>query len=471
MRRMYVIIGSVVILVIASDYAMEAISHREFVLPEVAALPAGTANSVYMANGIKIGEVSSQSAIIWTRLTRDPATDANTKWGRVVTGMRGEVRILYWPGEDKSLQRETPWIAVDADRDFTRQLHLAELAPATDYSVLVEGRPFENLENVSRLDGKFKTAPSKEDSTRVHFSVITGQRFNKRDDDENGHTIYQSMRSMDLSFHVHTGDNVYYDQPKPYATTLALARFKWNRMYAFPFQRSFYNNVASYFMKDDHDTLKDDSYPGQTYENLTWDQGLEIFREQVPMGEKTYRTFRWGKHLQIWLMEGRDFRSANDMPDGPDKTIWGNRQKDWFFETVQNSDATFRILISPTPIVGPDQDDKADNHSNAAFYTEGEEIRSFVGSQKNMFIINGDRHWQYVSQDPVSGAIEFSSGPTTDEHAQGFKLRYRTPMHRYLKIKGGFLTVAVSDHENGAEITFVHHAVDGSIYNTETFKQ
>lgn len=471
MRRKYVIIGSVVILVVASNYAMEVISHREFVLPEVTALPAGTASSVYMANGIKIGEVSSESAIIWTRLTRDPATDPNTKWGRVVTGIRGEVRISYWPGEDKSLQRETPWIAVDADKDFTRQLHLTELAPATDYSVLVEGRPIENLKNVSRLDGKFKTAPGKENSARVHFSVITGQEYRRRDDDKNGHRIYQTMRSMDLSFLVHTGDNVYYDNPKPYATTLALARFKWNRMYAFPFQRSFYNNAASYFMKDDHDTLKNDSYPGQTYKNLTWDQGVELFREQVQMGDKTYRTYRWGKHLQIWMMEGRDFRSNNDMPDGPDKTIWGNTQKDWFFETVQNSDATFRILISPTPILGPDQADKADNHANAAFYMEGEEIRSFVGSQKNMFVITGDRHWQYVSKDPVSGVIEFGSGPTTDAHAREYDLREGTSMLRYLNIKGGFLSVVVSEHENHAEISFVHHAVDGSTYNTETFEQ
>ena len=39
------------------------------------------------------------------------------------------------------------------------------------------------------------------------------------------------------------------------------------------------------------------------------------------MGERTYRTFRWGRGLQIWLVESRDFRSANTMKDGPDKTI------------------------------------------------------------------------------------------------------------------------------------------------------
>ena len=158
------------------------------------------------------------------------------------------------------------------------------------------------------------------------------------------------------------------------------------------------------------------------------------------------------------------------MADGPDKTIWGDAQKNWFYQSVQDSNATYRILISPTPIVGPDRDDKFDNHANDSFRTEGDEIRSFVGSQKNMFVICGDRHWQYVSQDPETGVIEFSSGPTTDRHANGFEESDRSAMQRYVKVKGGFLTVEISQDEDDPEIIFAHHAVDGSIYNEETFR-
>lgn len=65
------------------------------------------------------------------------------------------------------------------------------------------------------------------------------------------------------------------------------------------------------------------------------------------MGDKTYRTVRWGKDLQIWMVEGRDFRSPNTMEDGPEKTIWGAEQMAWFKRTVQASDATFRVLTHP----------------------------------------------------------------------------------------------------------------------------
>ena len=251
--------------------------------------------------------------------------------------------------------------------------------------------------------------------------------------------------------------------------TLELARFKWNRIFSLPYQRSFHNTTGSYFMKDDHDLLKNDCWPGQTYGKLTFEQGLALFREQVPMGEKTYRTIRWGKDLQVWLVEGRDFRNSNTMPDGPEKTLWGEAQKQWFFDTVKKSDATFRILISPTPIVGPDRKNKNDNHANAGFACEGDVLRSFIGKQKNMFIICGDRHWQYVSEDPETGAREYSCGSTSDQHASGFREEDRSPMHHYLKVKkGGFLAVAIEPNADGAQAILTHHGVDGTVFNQET---
>ncbi|MEJ2701782.1 MAG: alkaline phosphatase D family protein, partial [Sedimentisphaerales bacterium] len=279
--------------------------------------------------------------------------------------------------------------------------------------------------------------------------------------------IYDVMRKLKPDFFVHTGDIEYYDRPRPYAKNKELARFKWNRIYAMPFQRAFHEGTTSYFIKDDHDTLKNDCWPGQKYGQLTWEQGLAIFREQVPMGEKTYRTIRWGRDLQIWIVEGRDFRSPNKMPDGPGKTIWGKEQKQWFFDTVKKSDATFRILISPTPIVGPDRANKNDSYANKGFTYEGSQIREFIASQKNMCVINGDRHWQYVSVDPKTGVREYGCGPSSDIHAGGYSMSMRKPMQKYLRIKGGFLAVTVKRTNGQPTITFRHYGPDGKIYNED----
>jgi alkaline phosphatase D len=443
---------------------------------------------VHMANGIKIGEVSSTSAIIWTRLTKhaernvdgkpfpkrdkkegksEPHDDLEAMEGSV-PGRSGEVRITYWPVDDE-VKKSTEWIRVDDHGDFTRQVTVTDLLPGTRYGLLVEGRPGESASTSCKVVGSFFTAPAAGTVAPVRFMVVTCQEYPRRDSPD-GHRIYQSMLKLKPDFFVHTGDIEYYDKPGPYAKTLELARFKWNRIFSLPHQRTFHNHTASYFMKDDHDTLKNDCWPGQTYGALTWEQGLALFREQVPMGAKTYRTIRWGKDLQVWLVEGRDFRSPNTMPDGPEKTIWGGAQKEWFFETVKKSDATFRMLISPTPITGPDRGAKNDNHANKGFTHEGDELRSFIGKQKNMFVICGDRHWQYVSEDPGTGVREYACGSASDQHAGGFREKNRLPMHEYLKVKGGFLSVAIERTDDQVQAVMTHHAVDGTIYNQDIVK-
>jgi alkaline phosphatase D len=453
------------------------------------------APSVHMANGIKIGEVTSTSAIIWTRLTQNSERNlTGLSWPTVkskkseshapsvmpkgqsladmqdaVPGASGDVRVSW--SLDGKPAGATEWLAVDSNKDFTRQIQLTSLAPGKRYAVTVSSRSSDGTLGQA-VTGTFQTAPTADQVAPVRFTVVTGQEFSRRDDAANGHKIYTRMLALDPHFFVHTGDIVYYDYSKlnPKATDASLARHKWNRMYALPFQRTFHNAVGSYFIKDDHDTLKNDCSPGQTYGDLTWEEGLAIFREQVPMVEKTYRTIRRGKDLQIWLVEGRDFRSPKDMPDGPEKTIWGPKQKQWFFDTVEKSDATFRILISPTPIVGPDRKAKNDNHANAGFTHEGDELRDFIGKQKNMFVICGDRHWQYVSEDPNTSVREYSCGPTSDKHAGGFSEKQRSPMLRYLKVTGGFLAVVIERDKDGASAVLSHYGVDGAVYNRDVMK-
>jgi alkaline phosphatase D len=86
--------------------------------------------------------------------------------------------------------------------------------------------------------------------------VVTCHDFPRRDDGERGHLIYPVMQRLHPRFLVHTGDIESYDKPAPWAMSVELARFKWNRLCSLDNQRDFHRNVAAYFMKDDHDTLK-----------------------------------------------------------------------------------------------------------------------------------------------------------------------------------------------------------------------
>tara|TARA_B100000809_G_scaffold8645_1_gene8306 strand:+ start:360 stop:1841 length:1482 start_codon:yes stop_codon:yes gene_type:complete len=459
----------------------------------------------YFGNGIHNGWADQNSITIWTRLTTipdlnksgilfkeipKPASDSLARIYDKETfhslqipegatldqmdgscpGTAGEVKLTYYPQNDRSDKIETKWNAVDPSKNFTKQWRLTGLTASTSYAVEILARKDEQSVVSDTIKGVFKTAASKTNEDTINFSIVTGHDYNRRDNLENGHQIYNTMLNDDLDFYAHTGDIEYYDKPFPYASTEELMRFKWDRLFALPFQRKFYTNTTSYFIKDDHDVLKNDSNPGMTYGKVSFERGLEIFdEEQFPSTNGTYKTVRWGKNLQIWIVDGRKFRSKNASEDGPDKSIWGQKQKQWLFKTLEESDATYKVLISATPILGPDRGKKNDNHANIGFQHEGDEVREFFNKFDNLFLCVGDRHWQYVSHVDDTNLWEFSCGPGADKHASGWRQSDLRPEHKFLRVKGGYLFGSVYEENGTPKIKFEHRDVDGNVVNTEIF--
>jgi len=117
--------------------------------------------------------------------------------------------------------------------------------------------------------------------------------------------------------------------------------------------------------------------------------------------------------------------------------------------------------------VGPDRSAKNDNHANAGFQYEGEEIRAFMAEQKNMVVACGDRHWQYVSVDPVTGLREYSCGAASDAHAGGWPKDEKRSQHEYLNVIGGFLSITVEREDDVPVLIARHHSVDGAVLNED----
>jgi len=464
-------------------------------------LPRAVAAAPYQATGIKISEVDSTRAIVWSRLTREPdrvgvngprptyyyegklrRADDNTRpdlrpevrfppgvtvdnLEGAAPGSAGQTRVAYRI-KGTSAWQYTAWAGVDPEKDFTQQHWITDLVPASAYEIRVEARAAAGAPESSAHEGQFRTAPTPATVQTVRFTATTGHNYYSRDLHIEGWKIYDQMLRRAPDFMVHTGDILYYDQ---WAKSLPLARWMWQQSFSMPNSRRFYSQVPTYFMKDDHETWVDDAYPTMKTRfmgDFTYAQGQAVFLEQVGMGDKTYRTYRWGRDLQIWLPEGRDYRSANPDPDGPDKTIWGAEQKAWFKRTVQESNATFRVLISPTPLVGPDRGNKNDNHANRGFTHEGNELRTFLAEQ-NMIVVCGDRHWQYVSVDPRTGLREYCTGPSTNAHAGGWPQGQKEPEHLYLNVVGGFVEGTVERRNGVPTLTFRHFSVDGELLHED----
>ncbi|GDY21394.1 alkaline phosphatase [Verrucomicrobiota bacterium] len=453
-------------------------------------LPAADAAGPFQAMGTRAGEVTDTTAIVWTRLTAVPVRNnggvvipkrarGEPKRGNAESkvtvpveqlegacpGAPGRVQVRYGTRADLTDAKVTECAVASAENDFICTFQLSGLQPGTVYHYVSEIPGPAGAPPATAFRGKFATAPAPAAPGNLRFCVMTCQGYPDRGHPD-GHPIYPAMQALQPQFTCLTGDLVYYDSNEPVAVTERLARYHWERMFSLPRLLEFNRSHSTYWLKDDHDTLSNDSGPGASMGEFTFAQGQKIFRQQAPMNHDgpTYRSFRWGRDLQVWFTEGRDSRSRNKSPDGPNKTIWGTEQKAWFKRTVKESDATWKVLVSPTPLVGPDRKNKRDNHANEGFTHEGDELRAWLkaNAPDNFFVICGDRHWQYHSVHPATGVHEFSAGPASDEHASGSP-GYDPKIHKFHRVRGGFLAVTLRREAAQSRILFEHRDVMGKV--------
>lgn len=230
----------------------------------------------------------------------------------------------------------------------------------------------------------FRTLPSSDSTAPLSFTMGSCQNYaffmHGRDgkgdaapatDRSLGFPTYAAMQSLAPAFFIGTGDIVYHDHPAAtQAQTLPELRRRWHEQFRFPRMIEFLGNTAAFWWKDDHDfRFNDADREGNRLPATS--TGIDVFREQKPLlaaGDDTspsYRTHRPHRHLQLWFTEGCDYRSPNAQADGPEKIMWGEEQRAWLERTLLESDTTWRVIVSPTPMVGPDHARKRDNDDNA----------------------------------------------------------------------------------------------------------
>lgn len=442
-----------------------------------------TSRHPQQATGMRVVEVDQGSASVWLRATRWPRAnlaslpevlfeqpaEGRGKRNRgpilpplgtetlrhAVPGVPAEVRVGYRGGSTPGWKYSS-WQSVEAETDYSALIPLESLESGTRYQVRTQVRGLGSSSPSSTLSGSFTTLPDKREATRFTLAVGTCQDFNDRDG-PHGFDLYRTLLARRTDAFVLAGDVVYYDA---LARSVPLAHYHWQRTYGLPTVMEFHRQIPVFFLKDDHDTYVNDSWPGRQLawtEEFSFADGQRIFRQQTGLPEPGYRTFQIGRDLQIWLMEGRDYRSPNREPDGPEKSIWGEQQLQWLRESLDASTSRFRVVISPTPLVGPDRERKMDNHANRAFAVEGAKVRQLLASYPNTISVCGDRHWQYHSVDPETGLHEFSVGPLSERHAGGWDPNDQRPdMHRFLAVAGGYLELQL-DREDDAPILTLRH--------------
>jgi len=470
------------------------------------ALTGDSSSTSHAGMGIIVGEVTANSCFVQVRLSK-----ADTLVKQDLPGTAGVVeftlRRVDARGKDNA---RTQVVKAVAKRDFIARAAFDDLEPGTRYVCKTRiGKSAKSLRKGPAA--RFKTLPGSESSDAVRFVVVTGMNYAKFHGDDRidrkihlehnntelpapyagpdkhlGYPGLASILKLKPDFFVGTGDNVYYDTPKkPRAETITEMRQKWHEQFVQPRFRDLFAAVPTYWMIDDHDYRIDDGDNSGDYDPSP-ELAQQVMLEQLPYGSagkedvKTYRTHRVSRDLQIWLVENRMYRSPNAMKDGANKTIWGDEQKAWLKRTLLESDAKFKILLSPNPMIGPDDARKSDNHTNiGGFQHERNEFFNWLKEngfdKKGFYIICGDRHWQYHSIHPL-GIEEFSCGALVDANSRlgrkpgdpkstDPKGLVKQPYSQNPR-SGGFLIVDVkpaSDNSAKAKLTFTWHDEFGKV--------
>lgn len=387
-------------------------------------LPVAAAD-IYHAQGEMAGEPGATSILLQSRLTATSGIDAN----RAVPGAAGVARFIVDLGQDGSGTLVTPWLRAAPENDFIVRHHLQGLSADTRYRYRLEYGTDERRTQKG-LARWFRTLPGPDSASPLTFLMFNcmgwgqfmdGYGNRKGYDGPDKHLGYPTLVKMqayaDSHFVIGAGDLVYYDTGKEVARTLPELRQKWQQQFALPRLVQFVGSLGSYWMKDDHDFRYDDADRTGDRKPLP-DLGIRTFREQMPVvpqgnaTQPTYRTVRATRNAQLWFLEGRDYRSPNRMDDGPGKSIWGPVQKAWLQRTLTESDAKWKLIITPSPMVGPDSGRKRDNHTNiGGFRHEGDTFFAWLkeSGMKNVVLFTGDRHWQYHAVHQT-GYSEFSCG-------------------------------------------------------------
>ncbi len=448
---------------------------------------------IFLGQGIMSGEISEQTAILQTRLTSsDTLIDGD------LPGALGSARFEWSKDQLFEISEFSNIYQTSPEQDYIVKIKVSDLAPASRYFYRVYYGADPSSMTTSNL-GTFRTLQGSDGEEEVSLVVVTGMNYHAfhhggsgpaypGEDKDLGYPALESIRSLNPDYFIGTGDNVYFDKPKDtiFDTDSTVIqspavdergmRKRYHQQFAQSRFKSLFTEIGTYWEKDDHDYRYNDSDPYQDVP-ISHELGLKNWREQLPVLDPLdpesppYRTFRMNMYLQIWLLEGREFRSPNGWDDGPEKTIWGQEQSEWLQKTLLESDATYKILISPTPLVGPDDAYKSDNHVNQkGFRQEGDAFFRWLAtheiSRDHFFIVCGDRHWQYHAIHP-SGYEEFSCGALVDANSRAGRMAgdpKSTDPHAQIRqpyiqgssesASGGFLEVKISRTHNRPKLIF-----------------
>ena len=317
-----------------------------------------TNNTLVVTHGIASGDVTNDSAVVWSRSNQEAHMhveyDTNSNFS-----------------QPKSMNAAT---LTNQTTDYTAYVKLERLSPDTLYYYRVWFSNKSDSLNSGTLTGSFRTAPDSSFSSTKPLSFIfaadLGGQKHCRQADNGGYSIFEKMKELSPDFFIANGDMIYAADTCPVkgpsdnwknipgnfsgiadpdvnwnnteqVRDTYLKHWQYNRLD--PYLQGFLQDTSMYTQWDDHEVINDfgalwpywNSFnkDREGYPNIV-NEGREAFFNYSPTDRnqddknRIYRSFNWGPYLDLFILDGRSYRSPNSMVDTPEnnKTMLGSER-------------------------------------------------------------------------------------------------------------------------------------------------
>jgi alkaline phosphatase D len=370
---------------------------------------------------VTVGDVTDTTAMLWVRGD-------------------GTVPVIAWYRPEGTTQTTEVGITLEPRADFTGRALLSGLTPGARYA-------YDIAQGSDRIHGSFGTAPGPHAnaSARVMWSGDLGSSNNCRDV-EDGYRIFHAMTHRHPDLFLFVGDTIYADHTcgtTPHAPGASFvaetlgdfhAKHRYNR--ADRVVQRFFRTTPVEAIWDDHEVRNNFAGPTEPLMPVGRRAFLDYWPTRGAPDEpaRLYRRVRWGRHLEMFILDTRQYRSRNDEADGATKTMLGAAQRAWLLDGLRGSDATWKVIVSSVPLGQFTGGKVADSWSASNVLGFARTGRGFTHERDtllqalrearvhNLVVLSGDvHHGELIRHEPWPGFVvhEFLAGPLAAR--QGFK--------------------------------------------------
>ncbi len=318
---------------------------------------------------IQSGDPNSDSAIVWTQYT-----GSNELIARVYVPAEPGQATLYFEGP--AVPSADGFVHVDAT-GLPSWTDLNYVFLEVDEGVEVSRSPV----------GRFKTAPAPGQKPVVRFGGTSCTKNSKRP----FNTMARAGEDA-LDFFVLAGDTTYNDG----AGSVAEFRAKWAGQWQDSGYKTLFPSTAHYSTWDDHEITN--NWEGGTVDPTLRSIATQAFFENLAIrrsseeADRVWRSFKWGDTIEVFVLDSRGERKPSTSA-GPEAEYLSHEQFGWLVTGLQESTATFKIIVSSVPISRfPWGNIATDSWLN--YPAQRERLIDFIVGEniKGVLFISGDHH-------------------------------------------------------------------------------